>query len=291
MFNKVQKIIGWTIAPESLIAQLPLTEAIYHNIESEFSMTLRGKDYPINLRRDYANISDLVKDIDAQYTYNYFTSESGTYKGLIDVEDYQGNKIPTIEHKWKIRGKNLIKKIKAMQAINKNLKILDLGCGYNMYKDHLENVTGVDPYIEDADIITKLSDFKPSVKYDVIICFGPMNWYTYDEQYKNMLTIKECLAPDGVCYWSHVHNYHKVFQADANNAYTWIAGDLESAFKNNAFYFYDRLWKYTQYFNWTENALNTLTKHVGLSTGEMQYDDCGCYRPPMWRLFCELRLS
>jgi hypothetical protein len=58
---------------------------------------------------------------------------------------------------------------------------------------------------------------------------------------------------------------------------------------NNAFYFYDRQWKYNQYFNWTEEALETISGFCGLSTGEMQYDDCGCYRPPMWRLFCELR--
>jgi hypothetical protein len=47
MFNKVQKIIGWTIAPESLIAQLPLTEAIYHNIEYQISLRTLMLSIPI----------------------------------------------------------------------------------------------------------------------------------------------------------------------------------------------------------------------------------------------------
>lgn len=289
IFSKIQEIIGWPITPESPIHQLPMNESIYKKIEQEFSVTLRDHIYTIEAPRNSANISSLVKEIDAQYTNNYFVSESGTFKGLIDVVDYQGNKIPTIEHKWKIRGKNLITKIKKMQTENPNLTILDLGCGYNMYKQHLANVTGVDPYIESADIICKLDEFQPKNKFDIIICFGPMNWYSYDEQFRNMQKIKECLSETGVCYWSHVHNYYKIFQPDAERAHEWVAGDLDSAFKNNAFYFYDRVWKYTSYFNWTEKALTTLCDQVGLIYGEMQYDDCGCYRPPMWRLFCELR--
>ena len=289
IFLKVQEILGWPVEPNSLIQQLPVDALFFDHLETEFSMNLRGLSYPVSINRSCLTIDDLVRDIDAQYTNNYFTSESGTYKGLVEVTDYAGRVIETIEHKWKIRGKNLIEKIQLMQQKQPNLSILDLGCGYNMYKDHLDNVTGVDPYIEAADHVCRIVDFKPPQKYDIIICFGPMNWYTFDEQVRNMAKIKECLAEDGVCYWSHVHNYHKVFQPDAENAHTWIAGNLEEAFKNNAFYFYDRLWKYTQYFNWTENALRAVCKKVDLVPGEMRYDDCGCYRPPMLRLFSELR--
>ena len=74
-----------------------------------------------------------------------------------------------------------------------------MGCGVNEYKKHLNNVTGVDPYREEADILAKQSDFDSQGQtWDVIICFGPMNWYTYDEQYPNMLTLKKCLAPNGL---------------------------------------------------------------------------------------------
>ncbi len=288
IFQKVQQLIGWPVEPDSPISQLPLTTQVYCEMEKAFEVEIRDKTYKINIPKDLPTIKDLVYEIDSQYTKNYFTSESGTYNALIDVVDHSGKKIQSVDHKWKLRGKNLIEKIKTMQSENPDLSILDLGCGYNLYKDHLENVTGVDPYIERADFLVKISDFKPPQKYDIIICFGPMNWYTYDEQFRNMLKIKECLAEGGICFWSHVHNYNKVFQSDAEHAHTWIAGTKEDAFKNNAFYFYDRIWKYNQYFSWTEHALTTLCDQVGLQYGEMQYDDCGCYRPPMWRLFCEL---
>ncbi len=289
IFKKVQEIIGYPLAPESPLDQLPLNEKTYAQFEDEFKVTVRDKTYSVEIPRNLKSIDHLVKEIDLQYTTNYFQSESGTFKGLVDVVDHKGVKVEGIDHKWKIRGKNLIDKIKMLQKSNPDLKILDLGCGYNMYKDYLDNVTGVDPYVESADIMEKISNFKPPHKYDIIICFGPMNWYTFDEQVRNMKTIKESLATNGVCYWSHVHNYYKVLQPDAANAFTWIAGDLDAAFKNNAFFFYDRIWKYNQYFNWTENALTDVCKLTGLNMGAFQYDDCGCYRPPMWRIFSELR--
>jgi hypothetical protein len=289
IFELVVSVFGWPLEPNSKISDLPLNEKFYETIEGKLSMDVRGNRYSVKASRDCVTIGDLVGDLDFQYTKNYFQSENGTYNGLIDVSNYKGEKISGIEHKWKIRGKNLIERIRKMQAEKPDLQILDLGCGYNLYKKHLDNVTGVDPYIESVDYLCRVEDFEPPQKYDIVICFGPMNWYTFDLQVRNMKKIKECLADTGVCYWSHVHNYYKVYQEDAVRAHTWKAGTLEDAFRNNAFYFYDRQWKYNQYFNWTEEALETISGFCGLSTGEMQYDDCGCYRPPMWRLFCELR--
>lgn len=289
IFLKVQEIIGWNVEPDSLICDLPVDDGLVAEIEKTFSVTLRDHIYKVNLiERNWQTVRDLVGDIDAQYTRNYFISESGTYKGLIEVEDHKGRQISEIPHKWQLRGKNLIDRLRAQQEKNPDLTILDLGCGYNLYKNHLKNVTGVDPYIEDADYVCRVEDFCPPEQYDVIICFGPMNWYTFDLQVRNMRKIKECLKPEGVCYWSHVHNYYKIFQPDAQRAHRWIAGSLEDAFKNNAFYFFDHIWTYNNYFNWTEDALERICEKVALRPGKMQYDDCGCYRPPVWRLFCEL---
>ncbi|MEM7646369.1 MAG: methyltransferase domain-containing protein [Pseudomonadota bacterium] len=289
IFSKVQEIIGWPISPESPLELLPMSDDVFKEIEREFSVQIRDHKYEIDLDRGIANVRELVQEIDSQYTNNYFVSESGTYNKLIEVADHQGKKNKDIPHKWKIRGKNLVTRISKLQETRPDLSILDLGCGYNLYKNHLKNVTGVDPYVEEADIICRISDYEPKQKFDIIICFGPMNWYTYDHQLINMKKIKECLSKEGVCFWSHVHNYHKIFEPDAKNAHTWIAGDLEDAFKNNAFYFFDRIWKYNQYFNWTEHALKTISRQAGLKVENIDYDDCGCYRPPMWRLFAELR--
>ena len=45
---------------------------------------------------------------------------------------------------------------------------------------------------KEADVICSQADFKPAddIKWDVIICFVPQIWYTYDEQYRNFMTLK-----------------------------------------------------------------------------------------------------
>lgn len=292
IWDKVQEMFGWNIAPESPINQLPFTQEFIRACEEEFSMQVRDMHYPIHLYKvshwQHLTMEDFVKEIDKQYQHNYFVGENGTSTTGVVGEILDVNDKP-IANKWNMRGQALVDRLMNMQRENPNLTILDMGCGVNEYKKYLNNVTGVDPYREEADILAKQSDFDPQGQtWDVIICFGPMNWYTYDEQYRNMLTLKRCLAPDGLLLWSHNHNYYKLFQPEAEYAHTWLHGDLEDAQKNSAFFFVDREWKYTWYFNNTERTINTLAKHVGLSVDKIDYDHCNLYRPPMWRLFVEL---
>lgn len=292
IWEKVQEMFYWNISPESPIAQLPFTQEFILACEAEFSMTVRDMFYPITLgaveKWQTSTMGDLVKEIDSQYQNNYFVGENGTSITGVVGTIYDIDEKP-ITNKWNIRGQALVDRLVEMQNNNPELTILDMGCGVNEYKKHLKNVTGVDPYRTEADIISKQSDFNPEGKtWDVIICFGPQNWYTYDEQYRNFKKLKECLAPNGLLLWSHVHNYYKVFQPDAQYAHTWIHGDMDHAQRNSAFYFYDRDWKYTWYFNWTEHAVAQLSSHVGLKVKKTDYDHCNLYRPPMWRIFVEM---
>jgi 2-polyprenyl-3-methyl-5-hydroxy-6-metoxy-1,4-benzoquinol methylase len=292
IWDKVSEMFFWNIAPESPIAQLPFTQEFIYVCEEEFSMTVRDTHHPISLgtidQWVDKTMLDFVKEIDNQYQYNYFIGENGTSTTGVVGEILDVNNIP-IANKWNIRGNALVTRLQAMQELNPDLTILDMGCGVNEYKNHLTNVTGVDPYRIEADILSKQSDFDPQGQtWDVIICFGPMNWYTYDEQFRNMAKLKECLAPAGLLLWSHNHNYYKIFQPDAAHAHTWIHGELTDAHRNSAFFFSDRDWKYTWYFNNTEHSMNTLAKHVGLKVTNLKYDECNLYRPPMWRLFAEM---
>ena len=292
IWNKVEEMFGWNIAPESPIAQLPFTQEFITACEQEFSMQVRDINYPIHLYKvshwQDLTIGDFVKEIDSQYQNNYFVGENGTSTSGVVGEIKDVNE-KVIANKWNIRGQALVERLQAMQKAKPDLTILDMGCGVNEYKNHLNNVTGVDPYRSEADIMCKQADFDPQGQtWDIVICFGPMNWYTYDEQYRNMLTLKKCLAPDGLLLWSHNHNYYKLFQPEAEHAHTWLHGDLEDAHKNSAYYFCDRDWKYTWYFNNTERTVNTLAKHVGLAVDKIDYDHCNLYRPPMWRIFVEM---
>mgnify|MGYP002622367303 FL=1 len=184
IWEKVQEMFGWNIAPESPIHQLPFTQEFIEACEKEFSMQVRDIHYPIHLGTvdiwHGKRMEDFVKEIDKQYQNNYFVGENGTSTTGVVGEILDVNDKP-IANKWNIRGQALVDRLQAMQAENPDLTILDMGCGVNEYKKYLNNVTGVDPYREEADILAKQSEFDPQGQtWDVIICFGPMNWYTYD---------------------------------------------------------------------------------------------------------------
>lgn len=292
IWEKVSEMFYWNVSPESPISQLPFTAEFINACEKEFQMFVRNSFFPIKLGTvdewQHNTFGDFVKAIDEQYQNNYFLAEHGTSTTGVVGTVYDIDEKP-IANKWNIRGQALVDRLTAMQKENPALTILDMGCGVNEYKKHLNNVTGVDPYRTEADIIAKQSDFDPQGQtWDVIICFGPQNWYTYDEQYRNFKKLKECLAPNGILFWSHVHNYYKVFQPDAQYGHTWIYGDMDHAQRNSAFYFFDRDWKYIWYFNWTEHSMEQLAGHVGLKVNNVKYDECNLYRPPMWRLFAEM---
>lgn len=293
IWEKLQDIVGWNISPDSLISNLPLDQLFIETCEQEFSMTVRNKHHPIILSdikswKNGKTMANLAYEIDAQYQHNYFNAENGTsVTGVIgEVLDINNN---PLTNKWNIRGDALVARIMHMQEHNPLLKILDMGCGVNAYKHRLANVTGVDPYRAEADIISTQKNFNPgNEKWDIILCFGPMNWYTYDEQYLNMCKLKECLSPTGVIFWSHVHNYEQIFQKDSHLSRTWIHGSAETAHRNSSFFYYDRLWKYVWYFNWTEHSIKVLTDHCGLEIQQIDYDHCNLYRPPVYRMFLEI---
>lgn len=293
IWEKVSEMFYWNVSPESPISQLPFTAEFIDACEKEFQMFVRNSFFPVRLGTvedwQHNTFGDFVKAIDEQYQNNYFLAEHGTSTTGVVGTVYDIDEKP-IANKWNIRGQALVDRLKAMQEENPALTILDMGCGVNEYKKHLKNVTGVDPYRPEADVNAKQSEFDPQGQtWDVIICFGPQNWYTYDEQFRNFSKLKECLAPGGILFWSHVHNYYKVFQPDAQYGHTWIHGDMDHAQRNSAFYFFDRDWKYIWYFNWTEHSMGQLAQHVGLKVNNVKYDECNLYRPPMWRIFAEMR--
>lgn len=292
IWNKVSEMFYWNVSPESPISQLPFTSEFIEECEKEFQMFVRNSFFKVSLGvvDDWQDktFGDYVKAIDDQYQNNYFLAEHGTSTTGVVGTVYDIDDKP-IANKWNLRGQALVERLKVMQLNNPDMTILDMGCGVNEYKKHLNNVTGVDPYRTEADVIAKQSEFDPQGQtWDVIICFGPQNWYTYDEQFRNFQKLKECLSPNGLLLWSHVHNYYKVFQPDAQYGHTWIHGDMDHAQRNSAFYFFDRDWKYIWYFNWTEHSMGQLARHVGFKVNDVKYDECNLYRPPMWRLFAEM---
>ena len=66
-----------------------------------------------------------------------------------------------------------------IELVKKSYGILDVGCGDNLFKKHLQvgYFVGLDPYNSKADAIIDILDFDYPVKFDLIICYGSINFY------------------------------------------------------------------------------------------------------------------
>ena len=74
--------------------------------------------------------------------------------------------------KWKYSGVQLIDEVNAL----KPRAVLDVGCGYNEFKGRIDNLVGIDPYNDKADLQVSTLEYKTDTKYDVILCLGSVNF-------------------------------------------------------------------------------------------------------------------
>tara|TARA_B100000963_G_C22520036_1_gene622618 strand:+ start:391 stop:900 length:510 start_codon:yes stop_codon:yes gene_type:complete len=79
-----------------------------------------------------------------------------------------------------------------LDKIDKDAHILDIGCGYNLFKPHFKNLYGIDPYNENADEVISLEDYTPHKNFDVYLALGSLNFgtkKTIDKQVKRLYNI------------------------------------------------------------------------------------------------------
>ena len=90
---------------------------------------------------------------------------------------------------------------KLLDEIDKNEHILDIGCGYNLFKEHFPNLYGIDPYNDKADEEIKFEDYQPHKNFDVFLALGSLNFgdeKTVDNQIKHLYNITK---KNDVIYW------------------------------------------------------------------------------------------
>jgi len=86
-------------------------------------------------------------------------------------------------------------------VIPSNTKILDVGCGRNFFKPLFPNLIGIDPVTEEADFKVSLQDFVTTEKFDVIFCFGAVQFGTIDDIRSQIAKMKALLNPGGKIKW------------------------------------------------------------------------------------------
>jgi cyclopropane fatty-acyl-phospholipid synthase-like methyltransferase len=91
-----------------------------------------------------------------------------------------------------------------VDSINKHKPkaVLDVGCGYNQFKERIPNLTGIDPYNNCADYMVDILDYKIEPEsYDAIIALGSINFNSQEDIEARVSQCVNLLSSSGRIYF------------------------------------------------------------------------------------------
>ena len=139
-------------------------------IQETFGVTVRRCD----------TLEEYTRVIDDACLHNYFSK-------------YWDNDMK----KWKYSGVALIDEVNSLQP----RAVLDVGCGYNEFKGKINNLVGIDPYNNRADLEVSTMEYKTNQRFDVILCLGSVNFGGRDKIIAEVGRCVNLLAEDGTMFF------------------------------------------------------------------------------------------
>jgi hypothetical protein len=79
--------------------------------------------------------------------------------------------------------------------------VLDVGCGFNEFKNSIVNLIGIDPANDQADIKVPIEEYKSTNKFDVAFCLGSINFGNEETILNQINCVVDCLKPNARIYW------------------------------------------------------------------------------------------
>lgn len=168
-FN-LPKYADVVIDKDSVYNELPWTPARRDKFERLVKETF-GLDVKFQ-----GTIKDIVADIDYRYLKYFFGT---VWQHRTDTFGFSG---------WEV--------VNQINALNPKA-VLDVGCGYNQFKDKVQNLIGIDPFNPNADYMIDILDYNVDDLYDVIMVFGSINFNDIDEVQARLAKVFSLLAPNG----------------------------------------------------------------------------------------------
>ena len=83
-------------------------------------------------------------------------------------------------------------------------RILDVGCGLNLFKPYFPNLIGIDVIGEECDIKTSLLEYRTDQKFDVVLCLGSV-FGSLNDIKQQVEHIRNMLVSRGKIYWRNHH--------------------------------------------------------------------------------------
>ena len=99
--------------------------------------------------------------------------------------------------KWKYSGLALVEEVNSL----KPRAVLDVGCGYNEFRGKINNLIGIDPYNNKADLKVGTLEYKTLQKFDVILCLGSVNFGSRDKIIAEVGRCVDLLANGGTMFF------------------------------------------------------------------------------------------
>ena len=99
--------------------------------------------------------------------------------------------------KYKYSGLKLIDEVNSLNP----RRVLDIGCGYHEFKGKINNLVGIDPYNDAADLHVKLLDHHPDEKYDATLALGSINFGSTDKVFAELEHAVSLCNPGAVMFF------------------------------------------------------------------------------------------
>ena len=128
----------------------------------------------------FTNVGDLVVRIDEKVLHKYFG------------EIWQPK-----TKSFKYSGLSIINEINSLNPRN----VLDIGCGYNEFKNKIHNLIGIDPYNNCADIKVPILKYVTDDRFDAIIAFGSINFGSTDKVFSELEKAVSLAAKGGKLFF------------------------------------------------------------------------------------------
>jgi len=163
------------INANTVVTELPWTPARYKKFQNAIE-----KEMQFEFDHYNNTVENIVDELDQRYLRRFFGEIWKPRTG-----DYQ----------W--TGWALVDEIKRHNPRN----VLDVGCGYNQFKERLPNLIGIDPYNDCADYMVDVLEYRvPGEQYDAIMALGSINFNSQQDVEERFAHCVSLLAPGGRFY-------------------------------------------------------------------------------------------
>jgi hypothetical protein len=118
---------------------------------------------------------------------------------------------------YKYSGWALIDKVHPYETV------LDVGCGFNEFRQRMPNLLGIDPANNSADYKVSIEDYTPTNKFDVAFCLGSINFGSDVNIINQIKCVSTLLNPKARIYWRCNPGLHDHGNQECNDIdfYPW----------------------------------------------------------------------